>query len=99
MTFRCGSPRGFMNGSSFTGNIPSIGLGVVDMPFKGSFLLGPFSVDAEGRLSPARQDISPGFSVRWRGRVVHALLVQADAPDGHLVIHSRLGRIPSTASD
>ena len=48
------------------------------MPFKEPFILGPFSVDAEGRLSLSRQDVSPGFSVRWRGRVVHARLDQND---------------------
>ena len=69
------------------------------MPFKGSFTLGPFSVDQEGRLSPVRQDVFPGFSIRWRGRIVHARLVQSDARDGHLFIQSSLGRIPSTASD
>jgi hypothetical protein len=69
------------------------------MAFKGSFLLGPFSVDAEGRLSPAHEDVSPGFSIQWRRRVVHARLVQTESRDSHLVIQSRLGRIPSTASD
>jgi hypothetical protein len=88
-----------MNGSSFRGNMPPVRLGVFGMPFKGPFLLGPFSVDAEGRLSPARQDVSPGFSVRWRGRVVHACLMQSNAGEGQLVIHTTLGRIPSTASD
>ena len=88
-----------MNGSSFAGNIPSVGLGVVRMPFKDSFTIGPFSVDAEGRLSPARHDVSPGFNVRWRGRVVHARLEQGFGRDGRLHIRSILGRIPSTASD
>lgn len=69
------------------------------MPFKVPFTLGPFSVDSEGRLSPARQGVSPGFKVRWRGRVVHAKLVQNDSRDGHLHVQSNLGRIPSTASD
>jgi len=69
------------------------------MPYKGSFALGPFSVDREGRLSLARRDVSPGFSVSWRGRTVHARLVQTDARDGHLFIQASLGRIPSTASD
>jgi hypothetical protein len=69
------------------------------MPFKGSFKLGPFSVDQEGRLSLDHPDVSPGFSIRWRGRVVHARLVQSDAQDGRLFIQSSLGRIPSTASD
>ena len=61
-------------------------------------MLGPFSVDSEGRLSPAR-DLSPGFSIRWRGRVVHARLVQSKSQDGHLYVQSILGRIPSSASD
>lgn len=69
------------------------------MPFKEPFILGPFSVDAEGRLSPARPGISPGFSVRWRGRVVHARLEQCIEHDGRLYIRSSRGRIPSTASD
>lgn len=69
------------------------------MPFKESLLLGPFSVDHEGRLYPLRPDVSPNFSIRWRGRVVHARLVQKDALDGHLHIQCSLGRIPSTASD
>jgi len=69
------------------------------MAFNGSFNIGPFSVDPEGRLSLARPDVSPGFSIRWRGRVVHAHLVQNDARDVHLFIQSSLGRIPSTASD
>src|ERR1051326_4257950 len=73
--------------------------GEVSMPFKEPFVLGPFVVDAEGRLSPARPDVSPGFSIRWQGRVVHARLIQHDPVDGSLYIRSSLGRIPSTASD
>jgi hypothetical protein len=69
------------------------------MPFKEPFILGPFSVDAEGRLSPAREGVSPGFSVRWRGRVVHARLEQSAGHDGRLHVRSSMGRIPSTASD
>ena len=41
------------------------------------FVFGPFSVDSEGRLSPAHADLSPGFSVRWRGLTVHARLTGA----------------------
>jgi hypothetical protein len=73
--------------------------GVVGMPFKEPFILGPFSVDAEGRVSPARQGISPGFSVRWHGRIVHARLEHSAGHDGCLHIRSSLRRIPSTASD
>jgi hypothetical protein len=88
-----------MDGSPFPGNMTPVRAKVIDMPFKEPFILGPFSVDAEGRLSPARQDISPGFSVRWRGRVIHARLFQGDPRDGRLYIQCSLGRIPSTASD
>jgi hypothetical protein len=88
----------FMNSSSFDGNIAS-GLGVIGMPIKGFFKLGPFTVDQVGRLSPLRPDVAPGFSVLWRGRVVHARLVQNHTNDGHLFIQSSLGRIPSSASD
>lgn len=69
------------------------------MPFKEPFILGPFSVDPEGRLSPAHAGLSPGFNVRWHGRVVHALLDQCEVTHGRLRIRSSLGRIPSTASD
>jgi hypothetical protein len=69
------------------------------MPFKEPFILGPFTVDAEGRLAPARHDVSPGFNIRWRGRIVHARLLHGDVHDGRLYIQSSLGRIPSTASD
>jgi hypothetical protein len=69
------------------------------MPIKGSFKLGPFIVDEVGRLSPLNPDVAPGFSVLWRGRVVHARLVRNHTNDGHLFIQSSLGRIPSSASD
>jgi hypothetical protein len=69
------------------------------MLFRQPFLLGPFSVDTEGRLSPAHEDAAPGFSVRWRGRVIHARLAWGAGARGVLTIHSDLGRIPSTASD
>ena len=88
-----------MNGSSFMGNIRAIGWGVVGMPFKDPFILWPFAVDAEGRLSPAHRGISPGFSVQWRGRVVHARLGQSNGHDGHLHMEASLGRMPSSASD
>jgi hypothetical protein len=88
-----------MNASSFRGNMGSAEERAFGMPFKGSFVVGPFAVDAEGRLSPARHDVSPGFSIRWRGRVIHARLLQYDPLDGRLHIRSSLGRIPSTASD
>jgi hypothetical protein len=70
------------------------------MQFKEPFVLGPFSVDADGRLSPTHKDVLPGFNVRWRGRSVHARLARSDAHEaGRLFLQSSLGRIPSTASD
>ena len=69
------------------------------MPFHEPFMLGPFSVDAEGRLALAHPERVPGFSVKWRERVVHARLSQSTSNDGVLHIHSVLGRIPSTVSD
>lgn len=62
------------------------------------FVFGPFSVDSEGRLSPAHADLSPGFSVRWRGLTVHARLTGAAPSSGRLDMHTILGRIPSSAA-
>ena len=69
------------------------------MAFTEPHRLGPFFVDAEGRLSPAEQGTTPGFSVQWHGRVIHARLVWGDTPQGSLSIKCDLGRIPSTAND
>ncbi len=69
------------------------------MPFKEPFTLGPFSVDVTGRLSLAHADAVPRFSVRWRGKVVHACLAARASGTGALTIHTSLGRIPSTATD
>ncbi|MSP00827.1 MAG: hypothetical protein EXR07_07235 [Acetobacteraceae bacterium] len=69
------------------------------MPFKEPFELGPFSVDAEGGLSLIRRDVPGGFSVRWRGRAIHARLERSGDSGGHLHIQANLGRIPSTVSD
>jgi hypothetical protein len=76
-----------------------VGTGVAIVNFIGSFKLGPFSVNPEGGLTLMRADISPGFTIRWRGRSVYARLLQRDIRDGHLFLQSSLGRIPSTASD
>ena len=69
------------------------------MPFKEPFILGPFTVDGDGRLSLAQPGIPSGFSVRWRGRLVHARLEESAGGDGRLHLRSSMGRIPSTASD
>lgn len=69
------------------------------MPFKEPFSLGPFSVDSEGRLAPLRRDVPVAFSVRWRGRVIHASLASTGGDGGLLRMRSTLGCIPSTASN
>lgn len=69
------------------------------MPFDAPFNLGPFAVDAAGRLSP-RGGIPErsGFILAWRGRSVHAHLSEAE-PGNRLVLEVALGRIPSTAQE
>ena len=65
----------------------------ITAPFTAPFTLGPFLVDPEGRLSPGPER-TPGFTVRWRERVMHARL---EAPAG-LRLQMALGRVPSSAS-
>ena len=67
------------------------------MPFKEPFVLGPFSVDAAGRLSLARDDVPPRFSIKWRGRVVHVSLANDKSRTGCLHLQTGPGSIPSTA--
>jgi len=67
------------------------------MPFDAPFILGPFAVDARGRLSPRGPTALPGFLFRWRGRVVRARFVQDEAGQGRLALMAMLGRVPSTA--
>ena len=70
------------------------------MAFMESFILGPFSVDPEGRLSLAARMFHPGSASGGEGRVVHARLDAERRPaTGICIIRSSLGRIPSTASD
>jgi hypothetical protein len=68
------------------------------MPFDAPFMIGPFSVDSRGRLSPGEPDTAPAFLFRWRDRVIRARLAQADAGTGRLVMQVTIGRVPSTAS-
>jgi hypothetical protein len=68
------------------------------MSFDASFKLGPFVVDAAGRLSPCEAGKAPAFLFRWRTRVVRARLTQIGVDDGGLTLQSTLGRVPSTAS-
>ncbi len=68
------------------------------MRFDAPFMLGPFQVDAEGRLSPREPGASPGFMFRWRQRAVRARIDQMDAATGQLTLQVTLARVPSTAA-
>jgi hypothetical protein len=68
------------------------------MHFDAPFRLGPFSVDAEGRLSLSRPASAPAFLFRCQGRVVRAHLEQSDADAGRLTLQVALARVPSSAS-
>lgn len=68
------------------------------MPFSAPFKLGPFVVDAEGRLAPGRPEEAPAFLFHWRQRVVHARLVATPTGEGRIMLQTTLGRVPSTAS-
>ncbi len=68
------------------------------MPFDAPFMLGPFAVDAMGRLSPRGPAALPGFFFRWRGRLIRAKFEQTDPPRGKLALQATLGRVPSTAN-
>lgn len=68
------------------------------MTFDAPFKLGPFSVDAEGRLSPCEPAATPAFVFRWHNRVVRAQLDQADAETGRLKLRVTLARVRSSAS-
>jgi hypothetical protein len=68
------------------------------MPFDAPFMLGPFAVDSEGRLSPGEPERAPAFLFRWRDRVVRARLAEAEAGHGRLILQATVARVPSTAS-
>lgn len=69
------------------------------MPFVAPFKLGPFTVDAEGRLSPRQPGAAPAFLFRCHGRVVRSRLAQFGAAETGLVLQAEvaLGWVPSTA--
>jgi hypothetical protein len=69
------------------------------MPLHTPIPLGPFLIDAEGRLAPRADDAFPAFTFRWRGRSVHASLSHVDPQDGRLKLQAVLGRVPSTAEN
>ena len=66
------------------------------MQINAPFTLGPFIVDADGRLSPSTPDRFPSFRVAWRGHVVQARLTSAGHEGGTLALQAMLGRVPST---
>lgn len=64
-----------------------------------SKVLGPFHIDHQGLLRPSSPQATPGFSVNWRNRDVHARLAEPDHAEGegNIALSARLGRVPSTA--
>ena len=66
------------------------------MPLNPPYILGPFSVDVEGRIAPRTGAEMPNVLFQWRGRRMHARMVGHDA-DGSLCITTTLGRVPSSA--
>ena len=66
------------------------------MKFCAPLKLGPFIVDADGRLTPSTPDRFPSFRVHWRGHVVRARLTTATPRGGVLALRAVLGRIRST---
>ena len=66
------------------------------MPLDAPFRLGPFRVDADGRLSPGAPELFPSFRVAWRGQGVQARLTAAGPQGGILALRAILGRVPST---
>jgi hypothetical protein len=67
------------------------------MQLGASFKLGPFTVDAAGRLSPCDPATAPAFLFRWHDRIVRARLDQADAETGRLNLQVMLARVSSSA--
>ena len=68
------------------------------MTFDAPFKLGPFSIDAEGRLSPCEPAAAPVFLFRCHDRVVRARLDQAGPEAGQLILQMTLARVRSSAS-
>jgi hypothetical protein len=67
------------------------------MPFDAPFKLGPFSVDGEGRLTPANPATAPSFHFRCHGRLIQVRFDRAGPGAGRLALQAALARVPSTA--
>jgi hypothetical protein len=61
------------------------------LPQGGSFRLGPFAVDSEGRLRPDPVE-GARFDFEWRGRAISAAL-----HEGAIAARALLGRMPTSA--
>jgi hypothetical protein len=68
------------------------------MPFDAPFRLGPFSVDAEGQLTPIDPAKGPSFHFSWHGRSVRARFDRLAQGEGRLTLQVALARVQSTAS-
>jgi hypothetical protein len=66
------------------------------MPLDVPLRLGPFTIAADGRLSPGSAERFPSFHVRWRGHTVQARLAAHTAGGGALALRAVLGRVRST---
>ena len=67
------------------------------MPFDAPFKLGPFSVDAEGRLTPLNPAAGSTFHFRWYGRPIRVRFDRATSEEGRLALQAELARVQSTA--
>lgn len=70
------------------------------MPLQTPFRLGPFVMDAHGRLEPGDASHLPSFRMAWRGCPVHARFDESWEGQGatvRLVLSAVVGRVPSTA--
>jgi hypothetical protein len=85
--------------ASLWGGKMNVRYGAPAMPFNAPFKLGPFTVDATGRLAPLEAGAPPVFLYRWHGRLMRSRLAQRNAPAEGLALLTEvgLGRVPSTA--
>ncbi len=68
-----------------------------DAPTTTTLTLGPFRVGATGTLEPIASDPAPGFTCRWRHRMVYARLLPGEHAEWRLLLRAPLARVPSSA--